>query len=312
MPQHRDSAGKPLQSPKHNSAGRGAGIGGLRPVQPLLLALFRRFIAKRRLRRQFLAVRLAFADRLPPGNTGKLIFYLNHPSWWDPLLCMVLAQRFIPGRNFYAPIDAEQLERYRVLRPLGLFPVEIGTVRGAAQFMRAATAVLRAGDVLGLTPQGTFTDIRTRPPAFKPGLGALMERMERAGHDVIAVPIAIEYTFWNQRLPEALVAVGHPVHTAPETGARSAATWTASLEAELAAAQDALAALSAARDERAFETLLQGQRGTAGVYGLWQRMMQCGRVDHLPILEQRSMRRIPPESEKGLPAERRAKKKFFQ
>ena len=269
----------------------------LAPVRPILLALFRRFIAERRLRRQFRAVRLAFADRLPPAHLeDRLIFYLNHPSWWDPLLCITLSKRFIPGRRFYAPIEAESLKRYGVLGNFGLFPVEIGTPRGAAQFMRAAEAILREGHVLGLTPQGEFTDARIRPIAFKPGLGALVERLERTGDRVTAVPIALEYTFWDQRLPELLVAVGDPLRTPgageadPEgTGAAASTTrvertaaWTLALEDRLARTQDELAELARARDPRPFETLLQGRRGTAGMYGLWQRLRGAAGGDHLP------------------------------
>lgn len=251
---------------------------GIQPVRPLLLALFRRLIARRRLRKQFRAVRLACAGRLPaPADAGKLIFYLNHPSWWDPLLCIVLAPRFIPGRHFYAPIEKESLKRYGILRNFGLFPVEIDTPRGALQFLRAAETVLRRGDVLGLTPQGAFTDARVRPAGLKTGLGALMTRMERAGERVTAVPIAVEYTFWNERLPEALVSVGEPLHTRPNSGeTRSALEWTATLNRQLELAQDELAAQSLLRSAQGFETLVQGRRGLAGFYGAWQRLRSLG------------------------------------
>lgn len=256
------------------------GSSGLHPVRPWMLALFRRFVVRRRLRKHFSAVRLAFAERLP--TDGKLIFYLNHPSWWDPLLCMALAPRFIPGRRFYAPIEAESLKRFAVLRNFGLFPVEIETPRGAVQFLRAAEAVLQQGDVLGLTPQGAFTDIRKSRPSFKAGLGTLMARMHAAGETVCAVPIAIEYTFWNERLPEILVAVGTPLCTraqqsqSPALPPNTPAQWTDRLEGALTAAQDELASLAMARDPGPFETVLQGRTGTAGLYGAWQRLRHLG------------------------------------
>lgn len=256
----------------------------LRPVNRLALALFRRFIARRRLRSSFRAVRLAFADRLPPTHTtAKVIFYLNHPSWWDPLLCMVLAQRLVPGRDVYAPIDADQLKRYAILRPMGLFPVKPGTREGAVQFFRSAEAVLARGDVLAVTPQGEFTDQRARPAVFKAGLGALLARLEDRGEDALAIPIALEYTFWNQRSPEALVAVGWPLATSIGVPPRSPAAWTAILESSLTRLQDELSTKAQARDERAFETVLQGSRGTAGLYGRWQRMRGV-RGDHEPVI----------------------------
>ncbi len=264
-------------------SGTQAGAFALRPVNRLALALFRRLIAKRRLRKNFRAVRLAFADRLPPGATAtKVIFYLNHPSWWDPLLCMVLAQRFVPGRNVYAPIDADQLKRYAILRPLGLFPVQPGTLRGAAQFFRAAEIVLARGDVLAVTPQGRFTDPRARPADFKPGLGTLLSRLEQRGEHVLAVPIALEYTFWNQRSPEALVAVGCPVETSSTLPLRTPAAWTTMLEGSLTAVQDELAQMALSRDESTFETVLRGSTGATGMYGFWQKLRGF-KGDHEPL-----------------------------
>ncbi len=269
-----------MGSPRQSGSARGKigdGNYGIRPVNPLALWLFRRLIAKRRLRKQFRAVRLAFAHRLPPADTpDKLIFYLNHPSWWDPLLCMVLAERFIPGRSFYAPIDSVQLQRYKVLKPLGLFPVQVEKMRGAAQFLRASEAVLNQGDVLGVTPQGEFKDVRIRPPGLKPGLSALLARLECNG-PVTVVPVALEYPFWNQRLPEALAAVGTPLST---TDKPPGETWANLLETRLAAVQDELATLSLARNETPFETLLKGRSGTSGYYGLWERLRTGTTDDH--------------------------------
>ncbi len=272
-----------------------AGAVVLRPINRIALALFRRFIAKRRLRASFRAVRLAFADRLPDTKaTTNVIFYLNHPSWWDPLLCMVLAQRFAPGQDVYAPIDADQLKRYAVLRPLGLFPVQTGTVRGTVQFFRVAETVLARGDVLALTPQGAFTDPRMRPAGLKPGLGALLARLEQRGLSATVIPVALEYTFWNQRSPEALVALGRPFGTAPAMPPRTADVWTALLDEQLTTVQDELSALSQHRDEDAFQIVLQGSRGAAGLYGRWQRLRGFT-GDHqnaIPKSEQRAKPRL--------------------
>ena len=93
--------------------------------------------------------------------------YLNHPSWWDPLVCLVLAHRCFPGRAAFAPMDAAQLERYRFFRKLGAFGVERGTRHGAAAFLRIGTKVLaRPGAMLWLTPQARFADARERPLRF--------------------------------------------------------------------------------------------------------------------------------------------------
>ena len=136
------------------------------PISNLTLRLFRR-IVRRYFRRHFRAVLAQNADHLRNLH-GPLIVYGNHSSWWDPMLIVLLGDLLLPQRDHYAPIDASGLKKYPILRKLGIFPVEIGSPRGAAQFLRTAEAILRSGGVLWLTPQGRFADPREFPLAFKP------------------------------------------------------------------------------------------------------------------------------------------------
>ncbi len=247
---------------------------GVLPASPLLVRGFS-MIARRRLRHGFRAVRVMGGERLAAQVSGPVIVYLNHPSWWDPLLCLALARALLPGRTHYAPISAASLKQYPLFARLGMFPVEQNSSRGAVQFLRGAEAVLAGGGVLWVTAQGAFTDVRVRPAVLKPGLGALVHRL----HAATVVPVAMEYTFWNQRLPEALVAIGEPVNVSDGRSQVSAA-WTTLLEARLEALQDDLAMASCKRDSAKFATLLDGGRGTAGVYGAWQRVRSRLRGEH--------------------------------
>ncbi len=96
----------------------------------------------RYLRRHFHSVRL-LANSAPRVCEGlPLAIYLNHSSWWDPLVCLFAARRFFPTRASYGPIDGAALERYRFFRRLGLFGVENGTPAGARQFLETASAIL--------------------------------------------------------------------------------------------------------------------------------------------------------------------------
>ncbi|HRI14672.1 MAG TPA: lysophospholipid acyltransferase family protein [Verrucomicrobiota bacterium] len=142
------------------------------------------------------------ADRLP------LVIYSNHASWWDALVGLVLKVEFFPDRAAFAPMDAAMLERYRFFRRLGFFGVEQRTRRSAVQFLRTAEAVLESPQgALFITPQSRFADVRERPLRFESGLGHLAARVRRA----LFVPAAIEYVFWEERLPEILVRFGEPV-----------------------------------------------------------------------------------------------------
>lgn len=233
------------------------------PISPLILRFFRGMV-RRYFRRHFRAVMAQGLEHIRDAS-GPLIVYGNHSSWWDPMLIVLLGDLLLPHRKHYAPIDARALARYPILRRLGIFPVELDSPRGAIQFLRTAEAILCEGGVLWLTPQGRFADPRARPLAFKPGLAALAQRLP----DVPLVPLAVEYTFWDERLPEALLHAGPPLHLTP--GIATAAA-TQELEHALETAMDALRQAAIARNPTSFSTAFQGGRGTGGVYALIRRM----------------------------------------
>ncbi|GGL78389.1 lysophospholipid acyltransferase family protein [Wenxinia marina] len=238
-------------------------------------------VMRRQLASNFRAVRLARPGlpEVPPDR--PLMIYANHPSWWDPAIFIALHPRFFPDRQGYGPIDAAMLERYRFMARLGVFGVRQDDPRGAADFLRQAMRVTDVPDrVLWITAQGRFADVRTRPLGLRPGAAHLMARRP----EVLAVPLAMEYTFWSEKRPEALLRFGAPVEARAGEGAVALGPR---LEAALTDTADALAALAVARDPGSFETLIGGARGTGGVYGLWQRAraVATGRPyapDHAP------------------------------
>ena len=257
-----------------SSPGR-RGAGPARPPLPRRSDwVFRGFraYARRYVARHVRAVRLARGGYRPGADgpddpPGPVVVVLNHASWWDPLVGVVLLDLF-PGRTPYAPIDAEALARYPVFERLGMFPVEPDSPRGGLAFLRSGLAVM--GDpaaMLWLTAQGRFADPRERPVRLKEGVGHLARRC-RVGS---VLPLALEYPFWDERTPEALARFGPPL---PLGGADAlpADAWTARIAAALGDAQDALAADAVARDPSRFETLLGGAVGVGGPYDVWRRV----------------------------------------
>jgi 1-acyl-sn-glycerol-3-phosphate acyltransferase len=265
-------------APPETRAHRSRGAHALQRPSAAWLRFFALYL-RRYMPRHFHALRLAHAERWPRG-VRPLIICVNHPSWWDPMVCIELSRLLEPAAAHYAPIDAEALARYGVLRKLGLFAVEQGTLRGAAQFLHTAQAVLgRPEGVLWLTPQGGFVDVRVRPVVFRPGLDALLRRLD----EVTVVPLALEYTYWNERLPEALAMLGEPLtfmHGALLDEDEEKAPGKRVAEA-MARTQDALAALAQQRDADGFTALFAGRQGTGGVYGWWQRFRSARRGEGL-------------------------------
>jgi 1-acyl-sn-glycerol-3-phosphate acyltransferase len=223
--------------------------------------------SRRYLRRHFHSVRVSRAG-LPPVSKLPLVICSNHASWWDALVCVVLKDEFFPDRTAFAPMDATMLERYKMFGRMGFFGVEPRTRRGAIQFLRTAEAILQSpGHLLAVTPQGRFADVRERPVHFEAGLGHLAGRVQRA----LFVPLAVEYVFWEERLPEILVRFGEPVEVRGEDRvAFPPPDWTRLFEEKLSATQDALAAESRRRDPGDFQRILRGGAGQGGIYDWWR------------------------------------------
>jgi 1-acyl-sn-glycerol-3-phosphate acyltransferase len=230
---------------------------------------------RRYFRRHFHALRLLAEGRATAPDLGgePTIVYTNHPGWWDPLVFLLVAERLYPERLNYGPIDSRALGRYRFLERIGFLGIEPGTRRGAARFLRLAAAASRRSDVLfWITAQGGFADPRLRPPEIRPGVA---HAVAAAGAGVV-VPLAVEYPFWTERLPEALVAFGPAIRIADHAD-RGPREWAVALEAALAATQDRLAAAAMRREPSGFTTLSAGSVGVGMAYdalrrfGAWRR-----------------------------------------
>lgn len=234
------------------------------PIWRFMAAYFARF-----LRRHMNAVRLARFGQPPRDDVpGPLVVYCNHPSWWDPALLIVLSDRLFPGREMFAPFDAEMLARYKIFQRIGAFPVELSSRKGARQFLEASRKILAAPrPALWVTAQGRFADVRLRPLGLRPGIAHLAEIAPGATF----LPLAIEYAFWDERGAEACCAFGPPL-AAAELAGLPRAERMARLEAVLADTLDRLAADVIARDPSRFAILLDGTRGIGGIYDLWRRL----------------------------------------
>ncbi len=236
-------------------------------VSPLLRSVFtaycRRFVG-----RNFHALRV-LKSGLPPRDTGRpLVIYLNHAAWWDPLVCLLLARKFFPERDSFAPIDAAMLERYRFFRHLGFFGIKSRTAQGARALLRTTHALLESSkNAVWITPQGRFMDVRERPLRLEAGLGALALREPEATF----IPLAMEYAFWTEPRPEILVSFGEPITPGRES-ARTAVEWTRAFTVALESAQDELAARSCRREPADWQTLKRGKAGQGGFYDAFRRL----------------------------------------
>ena len=217
------------------------------------------------MRRHFhtIAVERQSLEALGELGDSPVIVYGNHPSWWDPLIAHFVCRNCFENRQFYAPIDAAALAQYQVFRKLGFFGIDLTSTRGAAEFLKTSLGILHApGTSLWITPEGKFTDARDYASPLMPGLAHLCTRMSETGW---AVPMALEYVFWDERLPECLIRFGAPLRRSQHLETDKA-HWNQLLDQGLRDNQKALAELVIARQPEPFEKLLSGARGAGGFY----------------------------------------------
>ena len=232
---------------------------------PLAFAFFTRVFA-RTLRGGFHSLRLSGA--LPAElNAPKLVIYSNHPSWWDGVAYVMIAKLLLPGRAVYTPIDAAMIQRYPFLARIGGFAVDLTRARGAADFLASCREALQRDAPLIVAAQGRFRDVRERPLDLRPGLAHLVD----VDPDLRLVPLALEYTFWDEKRPEMLMRFG-PALTARDLLALAPRERLQRLEAGLTRTLDELTAAAIARDPARFVTLMSGAGGVNPLYDLWRRL----------------------------------------
>jgi len=248
------------------------------------------WLAERMLRGAFNAVRVereSLRDleslRLRRGGVALLF---NHPSWWDPMVVAFLRRRFFGDRAIIAPMDANELRRFRIFQRLGVFGIDPDEPSSAAlltgEVFRRWREDPRA--MLAITPQGRFTDprekLRLRPGAAMIAAGA---SAGEGGREPIAfAALAIEYPFWSSKRAEVLLRV-RCIDPPEPSGVRD---WHRAMTRAMDSNGQALAALAIARDGSAFEMLVDGA-ARGGPYAWWLRL--TGRGAEIDASRRRAM-----------------------
>lgn len=201
-------------------------------------------------------------------RSGPLLIAMTHGSWWDPLIGLILAERFTPRRQPLAPMEHEQLAKFRFMTRLGIFGIDPDHPAALAHTTDYLLDRFRQTPetALWITPQGQFADPRA-PIRLRPGLAALAARLE--GPRVIT--IAIELAFWTEQRPEVFLRIASVTPATTNTPG-----WHRAITTSMQHNADELARLVIARDPAAFVTLpLSRNAGTGGVnpvYDLWLRL----------------------------------------
>jgi 1-acyl-sn-glycerol-3-phosphate acyltransferase len=197
-----------------------------------------------------------------------VVVFANHAGWWDPITAMLIRQRFFPDRIFYAPIDSDALENYRIMKQLGFYGLRLNTHAGASEFLAVSKSILTSKKAaLFITPEGRFADVRDYGQPLMPGLSHLATRHQEA----VLIPLAIEYAFWDESRPQVFARLG-PIVTLDGVsqgsveGSTRKGEWALRLEQGLRETQRQLAASVIAREKSLFEPLIASKPRSLGLY----------------------------------------------
>jgi chlorobactene lauroyltransferase len=210
----------------------------------------------------FARVWLRVEGPLPTPATGPLIFYLNHPSWWDGYMAYVLSRMVLANRfQSFCMMDERELRRYRFFTWIGAFSVNRQDARSALGSVEYISQLLaaRRDRALAIFPQGEITPNDRRPLTMFSGMAHVAQRSGEA----TLWPVALRYEFRGEQRPEAFIRAG-PAHYVHAGCDRRALTATASVR--LTAACDALRDEVISGQLEAYRVLLYGRPGPDKIF----------------------------------------------
>ena len=170
----------------------------------LFIALFDwyvRFLFRRRFHRVWLQ------QRYDPGENGKTIYYLNHTSWWDGLIPLLLNRKRF-RQNARAMMEDKQMKQHGFFKKIGAFSVTPDNPRSVIKSLRYAVKSLdRPNSSLFIYPEGRIVPFTTNHLTFQKGLAWIAEKRQ----DTDVVPIGIYFNYAKSDKPELFIKIGDSV-----------------------------------------------------------------------------------------------------
>jgi 1-acyl-sn-glycerol-3-phosphate acyltransferase len=141
-----------------------------------------------------------------PGSGQKTIYYLNHHSWWDGLIPLLLNE-FRFHQQARALMEDQQMKKYSLFQKIGAFSINRKDPRQAITSLRyAVQSFQRENASLFIYPEGTMTPAGSKMN-FEGGVGWLSRKLP----EVDMVPIGIYIHTIRHDKPELHLHVGNPI-----------------------------------------------------------------------------------------------------
>lgn len=165
--------------------------------------LYVRFLCKLRFEGVYLI------QNYTPSNSSQTIYYLNHTSWWDGLIPLLLNQKCFK-QQARAMMEDKQMRKHGFFKRIGAFSVSLKNPRSAIRSLRyAVESMKRQNASLFIYPEGQIGPFSLKKPEFRSGLSWIVSKYSKP--DV--VPIAIYFTTAKTSKPRLFLQIGSPVDT---------------------------------------------------------------------------------------------------
>lgn len=170
-----------------------------------LFRIYVRLLFKRRFKHIWLR------QEYTPDRDSKTVYYLNHHSWWDGIIPLLLNE-YLFHQNARALMEDKQMQDYPFFRKIGAFSINRDDPRKAITSLRyAVQSMQREGASLFIYPEGKITPVGSEV-TFEGGLGWLHSKVPNADY----VPVGIYMHAIRHDKPELHLYVGSAVDV--ETG----------------------------------------------------------------------------------------------
>jgi 1-acyl-sn-glycerol-3-phosphate acyltransferase len=170
---------------------------------PLFIKIFRLYtwlLFKRRFKKVWLKQEYDLCSEC------KTIYYLNHHSWWDGLIPLLLNE-FRFHQNARALMEDKQMREHTLFQKIGAFSINRDDPRKAVSSLRYAVKSFdRKSASLFIYPEGSISPVGSEMD-FEGGLAWLSNKLP----DVHIVPVGIHMHTIRYDKPELHLHVGKPV-----------------------------------------------------------------------------------------------------
>lgn len=175
---------------------------------PLFIKIFRiyvRLLFKRRFKQVWIR------QEYRPDEKSRSIYYLNHHSWWDGIIPLLLNE-FRFQQQARALMEDKQMNQYGFFKKIGAFSINREDPRKAVTSLRYAVQSMQRNNAsLFIYPEGSITPAGSKL-SFEGGLSWLHEKLP----DTDFVPIGIYMHTIRGDKPELHLYVGEKVDIRPE------------------------------------------------------------------------------------------------